>query len=60
MTQTKAQSRELAIIRRGGYSEIPGRIIGHGMNDDGSMWVTMSGRGRLGITISPAGETSHC
>lgn len=57
---TKAQARELSIIRRGGYSEISGRIAGHGMNDDGTMWVTMRGRGwSSALRISPAGEIDH-
>lgn len=61
-TPTDAQKRELALIRRGTYSEIPTRygrveIAGWGMEPDGRLWITFRG---LGYTanrwISPEGE----
>lgn len=61
-TPTDAQRRELTLIRRGVYSEIPTRygrveIKGHGMEPDGRMWVSFAGQGHSStVYISPAGE----
>ena len=58
--QTKAQTRELALIRAGRYTEIRGRVTGHGMNADGTMWIAYGARGWSGrVTVTAEGEVGH-
>jgi hypothetical protein len=60
MTRTPAQTRELALIRNGRYSDLKAPVKSSGMNADGSMWVTYGRAGWSGqVTISAAGEISH-